>query len=271
MKITAIETTPVRVPAPAGLRSGHPHRPRPRRHLRVRHRPGPHRRRADRPRRARERVRPPRSSALSRRGREARPRFSSGATRSQSRARCAPWRPGFPTASSRSRGWRWRCGTSPARRTGCRCTRAARRQDARPDRAELLGPARRTGADGGVRGSRARARASAPIKVKTGQGVERDVEAVRRVRDAVGSARRVRVDANMAMGSAEGGDSLRRAHRWSSSPSSWSSRCPRTPCTRWPRSAARCRCRSWPTSRSARPAMRWRSSATRPPTSSTST
>lgn len=41
------------------------------------------------------------------------------------------------------------------------------------------------------------------VKVKTGQGLERDVEAVRRVREAVGAAHRVRVDANMAMGSAK--------------------------------------------------------------------
>ena len=41
------------------------------------------------------------------------------------------------------------------------------------------------------------------VKVKTGQGLERDVEAVRQVREAVGSAHRVRVDANMAMRSAK--------------------------------------------------------------------
>ena len=41
------------------------------------------------------------------------------------------------------------------------------------------------------------------IKVKTGQGLTRDVEAVRQVREAVGSAHRVRVDANMAMNSAK--------------------------------------------------------------------
>ena len=41
------------------------------------------------------------------------------------------------------------------------------------------------------------------IKVKTGQGLERDAEAVRRVRETIGSAHRVRVDANMAMGSAK--------------------------------------------------------------------
>ena len=41
------------------------------------------------------------------------------------------------------------------------------------------------------------------VKVKTGQGLERDIEAVRQVRAAVGSAHRVRVDANMAMGSAK--------------------------------------------------------------------
>ena len=41
------------------------------------------------------------------------------------------------------------------------------------------------------------------VKVKVGQGMERDVEAVRQVRAAVGSAHRVRVDANMAMRSAK--------------------------------------------------------------------
>ena len=41
------------------------------------------------------------------------------------------------------------------------------------------------------------------VKVKTGQGLARDVEAIRQVRDAVGSAHRLRVDANMAMGSAK--------------------------------------------------------------------
>ena len=41
------------------------------------------------------------------------------------------------------------------------------------------------------------------VKVKTGQGLERDIEAVRQVRAAVGSAHRVRVDANMAMSSAK--------------------------------------------------------------------
>ena len=41
------------------------------------------------------------------------------------------------------------------------------------------------------------------VKVKVGQGFERDVEAVRRVREAVGVAQRVRVDANMAMGGAK--------------------------------------------------------------------
>ena len=41
------------------------------------------------------------------------------------------------------------------------------------------------------------------VKVKTGQGLARDVEAVRRVREAVGTAHRVRVDANMAMASAK--------------------------------------------------------------------
>ena len=60
----------------------------------------------------------------------------------------------------------------------------------------------------------ARARASEgfrTVKVKTGQGFERDVEAVRRVRDAVGSAHRLRVDANMAMGSA--GEAIRFVER----------------------------------------------------------
>ena len=41
------------------------------------------------------------------------------------------------------------------------------------------------------------------VKVKTGQGMETDVEAVRQVREAVGAAHRVRVDANMAMRSAK--------------------------------------------------------------------
>lgn len=41
------------------------------------------------------------------------------------------------------------------------------------------------------------------VKVKIGQGFARDVEAVRMVRDAVGSGHRVRVDANMAMASAK--------------------------------------------------------------------
>ena len=41
------------------------------------------------------------------------------------------------------------------------------------------------------------------VKVKVGQGLERDVEAVRQVREAVGAAHRVRVDANMAMGGAK--------------------------------------------------------------------
>lgn len=41
------------------------------------------------------------------------------------------------------------------------------------------------------------------IKVKVGQGLERDVEAVRLVREAVGAGHRVRVDANMAMTSAK--------------------------------------------------------------------
>ena len=41
------------------------------------------------------------------------------------------------------------------------------------------------------------------VKVKTGQGPKRDVEAVRQVREAVGDAHRVRVDANMAMSSAK--------------------------------------------------------------------
>ena len=41
------------------------------------------------------------------------------------------------------------------------------------------------------------------VKVKVGQGLGRDVEAVRQVREAVGAAHRVRVDANMAMGSAK--------------------------------------------------------------------
>jgi len=41
------------------------------------------------------------------------------------------------------------------------------------------------------------------VKVKVGQGLERDVEAVRLVREAVGAEHRVRVDANMAMRSAK--------------------------------------------------------------------
>ena len=41
------------------------------------------------------------------------------------------------------------------------------------------------------------------VKVKIGQGLGRDVEAVWRVREAVGAAHRVRVDANMAMGGAK--------------------------------------------------------------------
>ena len=49
------------------------------------------------------------------------------------------------------------------------------------------------------------------VKVKTGQGMQTDVEAVRQVREAVGSAHRVRVDANMAMRSAK--DAIRLVER----------------------------------------------------------
>jgi len=49
------------------------------------------------------------------------------------------------------------------------------------------------------------------VKVKTGQGMETDVEAVRQVREAVGATHRVRVDANMAMRSAK--DAIRFVER----------------------------------------------------------
>ena len=49
------------------------------------------------------------------------------------------------------------------------------------------------------------------VKVKTGQGMATDVVAVRQVREAVGSAHRVRVDANMAMRSAK--DAIRLVER----------------------------------------------------------
>ena len=158
------------------------------------------------------------------------------------------------------------------RRQGTRGAGAyfARRQGARPDPAQLLDPARRAGADGGVRARACRRRLSHR------QGQDRAGPRARHRGSAAG-ARRGRLRAPGAGGrqhgdgQRQGGDSIRRTNHAVRARAPRGSRCRPTPCTRWPRFVARCRCQSWPTSRSARPATQWRSSATRRPTSSTCT
>ena len=91
------------------------------------------------------------------------------------------------------------------------------------------------------------------VKVKTGQGMEN-----RRGGGAPGSrSGRLRPP---GAGRRQHGDAQRQGRDFAWSSGSWnttrrcsSSRCPRTTCRRWPRSAARCRFPSWPTSPSAIP------------------